>query len=118
MFGGAADRENFEQQDDYTPQFIPPKIYSEKEQTKHSFYKEIRSLRESKLDQDRLKKIFETYLKLYPEQWLMAVEIYELAVAYKYKELESKIKQHLIALKEKNPKTAMLIDDGLKVAEL
>ena len=48
----------------------------------------------------------------------MAVEIYELAVAYKYKELESKIKQHLIALKEKNPKTAMLIDDGLKVAEL
>ena len=118
VFGGAADRENFEQQDDYTPQFIPPKIYSEKEQTKHSFYKEIRSLRESKLDQDRLKKIFETYLKLYPEQWLMAVEIYELAVAYKYKELDSKIKQHLIALKEKNPKTAMLIDDGLKVAEL
>ena len=118
VFGGAADRENFEQQDDYTPQFIPPKIYNEQEQTKHSFYKEIRSLREAKNSADKLEELFEKYLKLYSDQWLMAVEIYELAVDYKHKELMNKLKQHLAALKEKRPETVMLIDDGIKVAEI
>lgn len=118
VFGGAADRENFEQQDDYTPQFIPPKIYSEKEQIKHSFYKEIRNLRDAEADENKLEKLYEKYLNLYDDQWLMAVEIYELAVNYQHKELQKKLKEHLMSLKKTRPKTAMLIDDGIKVAEL
>ncbi|MCH2534024.1 MAG: aromatic amino acid hydroxylase, partial [Bdellovibrionales bacterium] len=118
VFGGAADRENFELQDDYTPQFIPPKIYNETEQTKHSFYKRIREARENSFDKNSLKNIYENYLELYSDQWLMAVEIYELAVDHNLDDLQKDIKKHLTSLKEKKPETAMLIDDGIKVAEL
>lgn len=117
VFGGAADRENFEQQDDYTPQFIPPKIYNEQEQIKHSFYKKIRDLREKTPNSSDIESLYKEFLNLYPEQWLMGVELYELSKSNKLTNLEQQIHNHLMQLKNKRPDIAVLIDDGIKVAQ-
>lgn len=116
VFGGAADRENFEQQDDYNPQFIPPKIYGEQERKNHNFFKKIRDHREAK-SEFSLNDLYDEYQNQFSNQWLMAVELYELAVKNHNEELKSKLKNHLVSLKNSNSNLSVLIDDGLRVAE-
>ncbi len=62
-------------------------------------------------------KIFEELTENYPSDWLLSVELYELARLDNNDTLAQKIKDHLNQVKLDNPKVGHLIDDGLALAD-
>lgn len=118
VFGGAADRENYEQQDDYQPQFLASKVYSDAEKEKHLFYKQIRDFRNNSHVNKDLAEIMQNYLSQYSDQWLMAIELYELAVKTNNSKVQEHLNTHLKNLKKQKPELTILIEDGLAVANI
>ena len=86
--------------------------YSELE----SYYKLIRDFREGNNTIISRTKVFETIQEKYPKDWLLPIEIYELAILSNEKILAENIKIHLENIKLDQPKLGQLIDDGLELA--
>ena len=61
-------------------------------------------------------KVFQEIKEKFPLDWLLPVEIYELAMDSGDKDLMRNIKDHLYAIKLENPNLGRLIDDGLALA--
>lgn len=83
----------------------------------HKLYAEVRSLRElnSKPDNSLIQKLFDKLKKDYPTDWLLTLEILELAINSKLsKALVEDIESYLSDIKNQNPEFTKLIDDGLK----
>ena len=81
-----------------------------------SFYKQIRDYREGKNATISRTKVFQEVQQKYPKDWLLSVEIYELALRSEDKDLANHIKIHLDTIKLEHPKVGQLIDDGLELA--
>ena len=81
-----------------------------------SFYKQIRDYREGKNATISRTKVFQEVREKYPKDWLLSIEIYELALRSGDKDLANNITIHLDTLKLEHPKVGQLIDDGLKLA--
>ena len=79
-------------------------------------YKQIRDYREGKNTTISRTKVFEEVQEKYTGDWLLSVEIYELAVKSGDEALAKNIKTHLDTLKLEHPKLGQLIDDGLALA--
>ncbi|SIQ93683.1 aromatic amino acid hydroxylase [Maribacter ulvicola] len=86
--------------------------YSELE----SYYKLIRDFREGNNTIISRTKVFEVIQEKYPKDWLLPIEIYELAVLSNEKTLAKNIKLHLETIKLDQPNLGQLIDDGLELA--
>jgi phenylalanine-4-hydroxylase len=86
--------------------------YSELE----SYYKLIRDFREGNNTIISRTKVFEVIQEKFPKDWLLPIEIYELAVLSNEKILAENIKAHLENIKLDQPKLGQLIDDGLDLA--
>jgi phenylalanine-4-hydroxylase len=113
-YAGAADADAF------------PNIYHESEtktikpvktdaKTKlESLYEEVKAIRASKKAeyQDRVSEIFDIAKNDYPEDWLLSVELLELAYS---PELTQAIESHLEKLSNTMPKKSKLIEDGLRM---
>lgn len=81
-----------------------------------SLYQELRNMRDhQKADLSKVTTIFETLCRKYPTDWLLSVELYELAKSSPHIDhgFSASIMAHLQTVKEANPKVALLIDDGL-----
>ncbi len=76
-------------------------------------YEQIRHFREGINTTISRRKVFEKLKNEYPNDWLLSVELYELAKSADDRNFAEEIKLHLETVKLNNPKFVHLIDDGL-----
>lgn len=80
-------------------------------------YKQIREFREGTNTTISRNKVFQEIKVNYPKDWLLSVELYELAVNNGDEEFAAEIVKHLEIVKQENPKLGHLIDDGLTLVD-
>lgn len=79
------------------------------------YYQQIRDYREGKNTTISRNKVFKEVKERFPKDWLLSVELYELAVNSGDRSFALEIKNHLVQVKQHNPKLGKLIDDGLSL---
>ncbi len=82
-----------------------------------NFYQQIRDFRNGTNTTISRNKVFKELKEKYPKDWLLSVELYELAVGNQDMEFAQEIKEHLNAIKLENPKLGHLIDDGVALTD-
>ncbi len=115
-FAGPADHQSF---DLITHQPSSTTIKSKKTQEKaelESLYESVRNIRNGENTKYSLEAAFDILKKYHPKDWLLAVEIYELALDNDQK-LAEEVKEHLKEVKKNRPEIAHLIDDGLEMID-
>ncbi|NKI31783.1 aromatic amino acid hydroxylase [Croceivirga thetidis] len=116
-FNGPADVQSF---DMVTHELSDSTIKKPKDDARlrlETLYQRIRDWREEKDRTISRSKIFKELQESYPTDWLLSVELYELAKMDNSLELAEKIKAHLEQVKLDNPKVGHLIDDGLELVD-
>lgn len=79
-------------------------------------YESVRNIREGKTTRFSLEAAFDILSKYHPKDWLLSVEIYELAYEHQEK-LAERTLQHLEKVKAERPKVAHLIDGGVDLVQ-
>jgi phenylalanine-4-hydroxylase len=82
-----------------------------------NYYEQVRHYREGINTTISRNKVFREVRENFPNDWLLSVELYELAQNNKDAEFADEIAAHLETVKLNNPRTGHLIDDGLKLAK-
>lgn len=115
-FAGPADHESFDLIT-HTPSTttIKSKKTSEREELE-SLYESVRNIRNGENTKFSLSAAFDIVKKHHPKDWLLSVEIYELAVENDQK-LAEKVKARLEEIKKERSEVANLIDDGIEMTE-
>jgi len=112
-FNGPADLSSFELVT-HSISSTSQKIEMSEEQIKlEQYYEQIRHFREGKNTTISRHKVFEAVVANYSNDWLLSVELYELAKSNGDTDFAQEIAAHLETVKLKNPKLGHLIDDGL-----
>ncbi len=81
------------------------------------YYQQVRNYREEKNTFISRSKMFREFKERFAEDWLLPVELYELAVKGNNIALAQDIKNHLKEVKKARPKVAHLIDGGLALVD-
>ncbi|SHJ94169.1 aromatic amino acid hydroxylase [Pseudozobellia thermophila] len=81
------------------------------------FYGQIRNFREGNNTTISRHKVFEALRAQFPDDWLLSVELYELAQTNGDSDFAQEIADHLETVKQNNPKFGRLIDDGLQLVD-
>jgi phenylalanine-4-hydroxylase len=95
VFGGPADRLAYGEIDEFALSRIPTPEYSTYDQNCFEMYKKIRSLRYEKLDPSDLNSLFISAKSKMQEEWLIFIELLELAKSIHQNSLETDLLQHL-----------------------
>ena len=80
-------------------------------------YKQVRLGREEGSVVISGSKILDRLKEVFPKDWLLAVELYELAVKIDNRELSVKCLNYLHEIKLNRPEVGHLIDDGIKIVD-
>lgn len=80
-----------------------------------SLYQQVRDYREKKNRTISRTKVLEALIENHPKDWLLSVELYELAFASNETALCKSILAHLETIKQNKPEVGRLIDDGLHI---
>ena len=80
-----------------------------------SFYEEIRSMREGKIDAEKASGIFKNVSHKYSNDWLLPLEIAEILHSEKATSSLEIVLNHLEKLKIKRPGVSNLLENGLKL---
>ncbi len=91
-----------------------PEISPERKKLEN-YYLQVREFREGINTTISRHKVFQEVCKQFPEDWLLAMELYELAKSNGDADFAHEIATYLEALKSNNPKVGQLIDDGLQL---
>ena len=94
---------------------IKSKKTPEKEELE-SLYKSVRNIREGENTKFSLQAAFDILKKHHQKDWLLSVEIFELAHG-KDEKLASEVVAHLEQVKQQRPEVAHLIDNGLNLVK-
>ena len=78
-------------------------------------YQSVRNIRENKTSSTTLKEAFGAVSANHPNDWLLSVEIAELAKKENNTDLSNKVLNHLEKVKSNRPEIAHLIDGGLEL---
>ena len=81
------------------------------------YYQQIRDFREGKNTTISRNKVFKEVKERFPKDWLLSVELYELAIANGDTNFALEIKDHLEHVKRNQPNLGHLIDDGLSLMD-
>jgi phenylalanine-4-hydroxylase len=81
------------------------------------YYQQIREYREGTNTTISRNKVFQVIKQEYPEDWLLSVELYELAKKSDDLDFQAEILEHLEQVKQHNPKVGHLIDDGIALVD-
>ncbi|MDF1550587.1 MAG: aromatic amino acid hydroxylase [Bacteroidales bacterium] len=114
VFAGAADKEAFESETYISPTSTITNNYTDKQYI--NLYQSVRDLREIEFISGKLSDIFEQVKQQYPDDWLLSVELYELAYNQKDKAAH-KIKTYLAEKSMAMAHNHQLISDGIKLIE-
>ena len=116
-FNGPADLSSFNLvTHEVTSETIKP-IKSEARKKLELYYKQIRDYREGSNTTISRNKVFKEICEKYPNDWLLSIELYELAKNNNDLEFAQQIHSHLETVKLNNPKSGHLIDDGLSLVD-
>jgi phenylalanine-4-hydroxylase len=84
VYGGPADRNSYGETEDFVAKVIPRKSLTEKEQKLDDLYSQLREIRESaNFDASALSAMVETLDTDFPKEWLIRIELMELAIEAK-----------------------------------
>ena len=114
-FAGPADLNSF---DLMTHKISSQTIHVEKsgEQLElETLYQQIRDYRDGKNRTISRTKVLEQLIEKHPNDWLLSVELYELAYKENEKMLCHNILKHLETIKQYRPEVRRLIEDGLAI---
>ena len=112
-FSGAADVNSFDTITHVPSSTTIKAVFSETRKTLENMYAEVRAIRESKKGYEALAAIFNKLKTNYTNDWLLAVELAELAKINKNNSLYTEIESYLNELKTKRKEVAHLISGGL-----
>ncbi len=90
-------------------------VHSEEAKILHSYYAKVRELRNSNKINGELNNIWKTVSDKYQNEWLLILELAEIANHNKDIALFNDIKSHLDELKIRKQEFAHLIDNGLSI---
>ena len=116
-FNGPADLSSF---DLITHQLSSTTIKPDKSPERRKLeqlYGQIRDFREGTNTTISRNKVFKEVRENYPDDWLLSVELYELARKNQDEDFAIEISEHLETVKQRNPKLGHLIDDGLALVD-
>ncbi|AWM14245.1 aromatic amino acid hydroxylase [Flavobacterium sediminis] len=114
-FSGPADVTSFDMVNHVpSTQTIKQKKSPEREELEN-LYKNVRLIREGKPAEITLKEAFGAVSGNHPNDWLLSVEILELAHQNHNDDLSLKVKNHLENVKQHRPEVAHLIDNGINL---
>lgn len=113
VFNGPADLSSFELVTHSVSSTSQKREMSEAQAKLEQYYEQIRHFREGKNTTISRHKVFEAIALNFPNDWLLSVELYELAKANGDTDFAKEIATHLETVKLSNPKVGHLIDDGL-----
>lgn len=82
-----------------------------------ALYQQVRDYREGKNKTISRTKVLEALIENHPTDWLLPVELYELAFAGNEAKLCEAILNHLETIKQNKPEVGRLIDDGLGIVK-
>lgn len=92
--------------------------HTETSKKMHRMYQTVRDIRENGKDLNELENIWKIIKSEYPEEWLLALEIYELLRdSESYIEITNEIKNYLSDLRDNRQEFSKLIDDGFALME-
>tara|TARA_R110002012_G_scaffold322109_1_gene555998 strand:- start:20798 stop:22555 length:1758 start_codon:yes stop_codon:yes gene_type:complete len=81
------------------------------------YYQQIRDFREGRNVTISRNKVFQELKNAYPNDWLLSIELYELAKQSTDAEFAEAIMEHLEQVKLNNPNLGHLIDNGLALVD-
>ncbi|MCU4190193.1 aromatic amino acid hydroxylase [Flavobacterium sp. HXWNR29] len=114
-FSGPADVNSFDMINHVpSSQTIKQKKSVEREELE-KLYLSVRNIREGKAASTTLKEAFASVSAGHPNDWLLSVEIAELAKKEENSDLVDKVLNHLEKVKTNRPEVAHLIDGGLEL---
>lgn len=115
-FAGPADVNSFEEIGQVSNIVMQKIYYSDSEKKLFNMYSVVREIRESEVyDTEKLKRIFEELISNYPNEWLLPLELYELAYI-KNLHIKDKIYNYLVE-KKGNTSLEKLIENGLNLIQ-
>ncbi|WP_298237922.1 aromatic amino acid hydroxylase [uncultured Algibacter sp.] len=88
---------------------------SEEQLELETLYQQVRDYREYKNRTISRTKVLEELINKHPNDWLLPIELYELAFEGNETILCDRILQHLESIKQNRPEVGQLIDDGLVI---
>jgi phenylalanine-4-hydroxylase len=115
VFGGPADKKKYPIHEDFKAAKIPAKVYTQEQKDIFNAYKEVRSLRKIKKSNSKLDKLVAEYSQRWAKHWLLGLEIYELCLKFKNKELAESVKN--TARTHCPPEYLKFLEDGIQIAK-
>ncbi len=117
-FSGPADLNSFNLIT-HIPYETTVKLKKSKERLRlEELYGQIRDYRFGKNKTISRTKVLEELINNHPKDWLLVVELYELAFLSSENSLCKTILNHLESIKQNKPEVGKLIDDGLRIIQL
>jgi phenylalanine-4-hydroxylase len=115
VFAGLADKDAAHQ-----PSYISPTCTHCDENVDHqlmSYYQVVRNIRQGEESASILNKTYKKLLIDYPKDWLISLEIFELALKLGREKIRDVVKHDLIEKTRLQPQHSKLILDGIRIAE-
>ncbi|MDZ4146918.1 MAG: aromatic amino acid hydroxylase [Flavobacteriaceae bacterium] len=112
-FSGPADTKSFEQLMKIPQESTTKHQKSAEKSALEKLYRQVRDYREGKNKTISLQKIFAEIVTHHPSDWLLSVELYELASLSNETDFCKKILNHLENIKRNRSEVAHLIDGGI-----
>lgn len=114
-FAGAADPLSFQNLYEVSQTLTVKQLKTAATQKLENYYQTVRNLREQGIEnEDKLGQLFRQLKSEYPDEWLVQLEVLELA---KSADLAQEVREHLLALIKQNPKISRLITEGIEMIE-
>ena len=82
-----------------------------------SLYQQVRSYRKGDNKTISRSKVLEELIENHPTDWLLPIELYELAINGTNNDLAEAVLDHLEHIKQNRPEIGHLIDDGIAIAK-
>jgi len=81
----------------------------------HELYQEMAVIRKEDYNFENIGGLWKSVLNTYPDDWLLALEIYEFLVKNGEQDMAEEVRSHLGQLSVKTPDTSKLINDGIQL---
>lgn len=116
-FNGPADLDSFDLTNHEISSSISKTELSAERIRLENYYRQVREFREGVNTTISRHKVFQEVCNLFPEDWLLAVELYELAKNNGDIDFAQEIATYLETVKFSNPGVGQLIDDGMRLVD-
>jgi len=113
-FAGAADSNSFPNLYAVSLTRTVKSVKLEARKKLEDYYETVRMIREKQTNHEALPELFRTLVAAYPQEWLLYLEIFEIA---EDEQLSLAVKRQLESLGAANPKLARLIKEGIEIIE-